>query len=189
MIYPRPCPVCGVLTDEEGFPRDRTQPSGRKSRCKTCHSAGAETYYHDVRRPRLQAAFEAERRAEEKIRQREPRKTAPSRAQGSRGRAPAAGCALSGDRRPRSEPGGGWRESPARHLSVIHRPERLRKGDGGLERLPWLEPRWNRHPETLGEQAKIVFISLSQLVSRPKTSLKLSAEAAHRLATDDADCA
>jgi hypothetical protein len=74
MIYPRPCPVCGVLTDEDGFPRDRTQPSGRKSRCKRCHSAAAGTYYHDVRRPRLQAAFEAERRAEETIRQREHKK-------------------------------------------------------------------------------------------------------------------
>jgi hypothetical protein len=66
MIYPRPCPVCGGLTDEDGFPRDRTQPSGRKSRCKTCHSKAAGLYYHTTRGPRLQAAFEAKRAAEMK---------------------------------------------------------------------------------------------------------------------------
>jgi hypothetical protein len=74
MIFPRPCPVCGVLTDEDGFPRDRTQPCGRKSRCKRCHSAAAGTYYHDVRRPRLQAAFEAQRAAEMKVLEREHKK-------------------------------------------------------------------------------------------------------------------
>ena len=63
--------------------------------------------------------------------------------------------------------------------------ERLRKG-GGLERLALLEPRWTRHSELLGKQAKIVFITLGQLVSHPKTSLKLSAYATHPLTADDA---
>jgi hypothetical protein len=70
MVYPRKCPGCGTLTPEEGFHRDRSQPSGRKSRCKACCNRSVQAYHHDVRKPRLEAALEAERRAEEKIRQR-----------------------------------------------------------------------------------------------------------------------
>jgi hypothetical protein len=71
MVFPRNCTLCDVLTEENGFPRDRTQPSGRKSRCKRSHNKAAGVFYHDVRKPRREAALEAERLAEEKIRQRE----------------------------------------------------------------------------------------------------------------------
>jgi hypothetical protein len=70
MVYPRECPGCGVITPEEGFHRDRSQPSGRKSRCKTCHTTTVKHYHHAVRKPRREAVLEAERLAEEKIRQR-----------------------------------------------------------------------------------------------------------------------
>jgi hypothetical protein len=71
MVYPRECPGCGVLTDEDGFARDRYQPSGRKSRCKACCNSAAETYHHAVRRPRRQAVLEAERAAEMKVLEKE----------------------------------------------------------------------------------------------------------------------
>jgi hypothetical protein len=71
MVFPRECPGCGVLTDEDGFARDRYQASGRKSRCRACCNRAAETYHHDVRKPRREALLEAERLAEEKIRRRE----------------------------------------------------------------------------------------------------------------------
>ena len=35
-----PCPGCGIPTPEEGFYRDRSQPSGRKSRCRACQGDG-----------------------------------------------------------------------------------------------------------------------------------------------------
>jgi hypothetical protein len=71
MVYPRKCPGCGVLTDEDGFARDRYQPSGRKSRCKACCNSAAETYHHTVRKPRRQVILEAERAAEMKVLERE----------------------------------------------------------------------------------------------------------------------
>jgi hypothetical protein len=70
MIYPRECPGCGLVREENDFSRDRYQPSGRKSRCKACCNRAVQTCHHDVRKPRSEAALEAERRAEEKIRQR-----------------------------------------------------------------------------------------------------------------------
>jgi hypothetical protein len=71
MTYPRTCPGCGLVREESDFSIDRYQPSGRKSRCKACCNRAAQTYHQDVRKPRREAALEAERLAEEKIRQRE----------------------------------------------------------------------------------------------------------------------
>src|SRR5215203_7467346 len=70
MTYPRICPGCGLVREESDFSLDRYQPSGRKSRCKACCNRAAQTYHDDVRKPRREAALEAERLAEEKIRQR-----------------------------------------------------------------------------------------------------------------------
>ena len=64
MVYPRKCPGCGALTPEEGFHRDRSQPSGRKSRCRVCHSRAVKVYHDAVRKPRRLARLEAERAAE-----------------------------------------------------------------------------------------------------------------------------
>jgi hypothetical protein len=64
MTYPRKCPGCGTLTPEEGFHRDRSQPSGRKSRCRACHCSDVGNYHAAVRKPRRLAALEAERAAE-----------------------------------------------------------------------------------------------------------------------------
>jgi hypothetical protein len=64
MVYPRKCPGCQVLTPEDGFHRDRSQPSGRKSRCRACHRHAVKTYHTAVRKPRRLAALEAERAAE-----------------------------------------------------------------------------------------------------------------------------
>jgi hypothetical protein len=64
MIYPRKCSGCGTLTPEEGFHRDRSQPSGRKSRCRACHRSDVGSYHAAVRKPRRLAALEAERAAE-----------------------------------------------------------------------------------------------------------------------------
>src|SRR5215211_4878020 len=74
MTFPRKCSVCGVITPEEGFHRDRSQASGRKSRCKNCHSSAVKTYHDAVRKPRRLAVFEAERAAEMKILERESKK-------------------------------------------------------------------------------------------------------------------
>src|SRR5688572_4584683 len=63
MVYPRKCPGCGTLTPEEGFHRDRSQPSGRKSRCRACHCSDVGNYHAAVRKPRRLAALEAERAA------------------------------------------------------------------------------------------------------------------------------
>jgi hypothetical protein len=64
MIFPRKCPGCGTLTAEDGFARDRSQPSGRKSRCRVCHRREVKVYNDAVRKPRRLAALEAERAAE-----------------------------------------------------------------------------------------------------------------------------
>jgi hypothetical protein len=71
MVFPRNCPGCGTLTAEDGFARDRHQPSGRKSRCRVCHRRDVKAYHHAVRKPRRLAALEAERAAEMKILERE----------------------------------------------------------------------------------------------------------------------
>jgi hypothetical protein len=71
IVYPRECPGCGLVREENDFSRDTYQPSGRKSRCKACCKLAAQTYQFDVRKPRREAVLEAERLAEEKIRQRE----------------------------------------------------------------------------------------------------------------------
>ena len=63
MVYPRKCPGCHVLTPEDGFHRDRHQPSGRKSLCRVCHSHDAKIYHATIRKPRRLAALEAERAA------------------------------------------------------------------------------------------------------------------------------
>jgi hypothetical protein len=42
--FPRVCSCCHVMTPEEGFYRDRYQPSGRKSRCKACHRRDVKAY-------------------------------------------------------------------------------------------------------------------------------------------------
>jgi hypothetical protein len=64
MVYPRECPGCGTLTPEDGFHRDRSQPSGRKSRCRACHCSDVGNYHAAVRKPRRLAALEVERAAE-----------------------------------------------------------------------------------------------------------------------------
>jgi hypothetical protein len=64
MTFPRKCPRCGTLTAEDGFARDRSQPSGRKSRCRVCHRSDVKAYQDAVRKPRRLAALEAERAAE-----------------------------------------------------------------------------------------------------------------------------
>jgi hypothetical protein len=67
MVYPRKCPGCGVLTDEDGFARDRYQPSGRKSRCRVCHRRDVKVYQDAVRKPQRLARLAAERAAEEAV--------------------------------------------------------------------------------------------------------------------------
>jgi hypothetical protein len=64
MIYPRKCPGCHVMTPENGFHRDLSQPSGRKSRCRVCHRREVKVYHDAVRKPRHLAALEAERAVE-----------------------------------------------------------------------------------------------------------------------------
>jgi hypothetical protein len=59
--FPRKCSACGAMTPEDGFHRDRSQPSGRKARCKACHCKAVSAYNDAVRRPRRLAALEAER--------------------------------------------------------------------------------------------------------------------------------
>jgi hypothetical protein len=71
MVYPRKCPGCGTLTPEEGFHRDRSQPSGRKSRCRVCHCGAVKVWNDAVRKPRRQAVLEAERAAELKVLEKE----------------------------------------------------------------------------------------------------------------------
>jgi hypothetical protein len=64
MVYPRECPGCHAMIPEDGFHRDRCQPSGRKSRCRVCHRRDVKVYHDAVRKPRRLAALEAERAAE-----------------------------------------------------------------------------------------------------------------------------
>jgi hypothetical protein len=56
MIFPRPCPACGVLTEEDGFPRERSQPQA----ASLAASAAASAFYRDVRKTRLQAVEKRE---------------------------------------------------------------------------------------------------------------------------------
>jgi hypothetical protein len=74
MVYPRKCPGCHVMTPENGFHRDLSQPSGRKSRCRSCHRRAVQTYHDAVRKPRRQAVREAERAAEREALEKEHRK-------------------------------------------------------------------------------------------------------------------
>jgi hypothetical protein len=60
--YPRRCPKCGVMTEEEGFGVDRSKTSGRKSHCKTCDRERAKAYYAE-HRDELYARREAVREA------------------------------------------------------------------------------------------------------------------------------
>jgi hypothetical protein len=76
MVFPRKCSGCGTLTAEDGFARDRSQPSGRKSRCRVCHRRDVKTYHDAVRKPRRLAALEAERAAEWKALEAEHRERA-----------------------------------------------------------------------------------------------------------------
>jgi hypothetical protein len=72
--FPRKCSVCGAMTPEEGFHRDRSQPSGRRARCKACHCIAVSAYNDAVRRPRRLAALEVERAAQMKVLEREHKK-------------------------------------------------------------------------------------------------------------------
>jgi hypothetical protein len=74
MVFPRKCSGCGTLTPEDGFGRDRSQPSGRKSRCRVCHRRDVKVYHDAVRKPRRLAALEAERAAEQEALEKEHRK-------------------------------------------------------------------------------------------------------------------
>jgi hypothetical protein len=74
MVYPRKCPGCHVMTPEDGFHRDLSQPSGRKSRCRVCHRRDVKVYHDAVRKPRRLAALEAERAAEREALEKEHRK-------------------------------------------------------------------------------------------------------------------
>jgi hypothetical protein len=72
--YPRPCPRCGLLTEEEGFGIDRSKASGRKSHCRACDRRHGRAYYdahrEEQRASRLaakEAAREGERKEFEKL--------------------------------------------------------------------------------------------------------------------------
>jgi hypothetical protein len=62
------------MTPEKGFHRDLSQPSGRKSRCRSCHRRAVKTYHDAVRKPRRLAALEVERAAELEALEKEHRK-------------------------------------------------------------------------------------------------------------------
>jgi acyl-CoA reductase-like NAD-dependent aldehyde dehydrogenase len=64
------------MTPEKGFHRDLSQPSGRKSRCRSCHRRAVKTYHDAFRKPRRLAALEAERAAEWKALEAEHRERA-----------------------------------------------------------------------------------------------------------------
>lgn len=74
MVFPRKCPGCDTLTPEDGFARDRSQPSGRKSRCRVCHRRDVKVYHDAVRKPRRLAVLEAERAAALEALEKEHRK-------------------------------------------------------------------------------------------------------------------
>jgi len=60
--YPRPCPRCGVLTEEGGFGIDHSKTSGRRSYCKACDRRRGNAYYAE-HREELYARREAVREA------------------------------------------------------------------------------------------------------------------------------
>lgn len=60
--YPRPCPKCGVETEEEGFALDRHAATGRKSHCKACDRERRRAWYAE-HREELYAEREAVREA------------------------------------------------------------------------------------------------------------------------------
>jgi hypothetical protein len=60
--YPKPCPKCGVMTEEEGFGVDRSKTSGRRSYCKACDRRRGNAYYAK-HKDELYAAREAAREA------------------------------------------------------------------------------------------------------------------------------
>jgi hypothetical protein len=75
--YPRPCPKCGVTTDEDGFGIDGSKSSGRKSYCKACDRRRSSAYYTEHRdefRARREAVREAEWQAHLKELEKEHRK-------------------------------------------------------------------------------------------------------------------
>lgn len=60
--YPRLCPKCGVMTEEDGFGIDRSKTSGRRSHCKECDRRRGRAYYAE-HRDELYAKREAVREA------------------------------------------------------------------------------------------------------------------------------
>jgi hypothetical protein len=60
--YPRACPKCDVLTEEEGFAVDRHAAAGRKSHCKVCDRARRNAYY-DAHKDEWNAERQAAREA------------------------------------------------------------------------------------------------------------------------------
>jgi transcriptional regulator NrdR family protein len=60
--YPRPCPKCGVMTEEDDFGVDRSKASGRRSYCKECDRRRGSAYYAE-HRDELYAKREAVREA------------------------------------------------------------------------------------------------------------------------------
>lgn len=65
--YPRPCPKCGVMTEEDDFGVDRSKASGRRSYCKECDRRRGRAYYaehwdelHAKREAVREAAWQAE---------------------------------------------------------------------------------------------------------------------------------
>ena len=75
--YPRACPKCGVLTEEDGFSFDHSKAGGRKSHCKSCDRERAHAWYEehkDELYAQREAAREAIREAEMKELEKEHRK-------------------------------------------------------------------------------------------------------------------
>ena len=72
--YPKPCPKCGVMTEEEGFGVDRSKTSGRRSYCKACDRRRGNAYYakhkdelYAAREAAREAAWQAELKALERV--------------------------------------------------------------------------------------------------------------------------
>ena len=64
--FPRTCPRCGVVTEEDGFGVDHSKASGRKSHCRECDRRRGRAYYaahRDELYGQRAAAREAEREA------------------------------------------------------------------------------------------------------------------------------
>jgi 5-methylcytosine-specific restriction endonuclease McrA len=67
----RECTGCGEAKPLESFPKDKNASKGRKSRCKTCHTAGQSARYHaDPERHRTRIRAQRQRDIET-IRERE----------------------------------------------------------------------------------------------------------------------